>query len=165
MGVSGSGKTLVGINIARQLGIDFIDGDDLHSPDNVERMRSGIQLDDASRGPWLESICQIAETHFDAGQSVVIACSALKLKYREQLRSVSRQTLFLYLNGRQEVIEQRLKKRTDHYMPVGLLESQFADLENPIGEPNIIPVDIDQSLESMLEEALDKTRNQLAKIA
>ena len=165
MGVSGSGKTLVGRHLAQQLGIEFVDGDDLHSAENVERMRSGIKLDDEARMPWLKSICECAESHFAAGQSVVIACSALKSMYRDQLRTISRPTIFVYLSGSLEVIQQRMEKRAGHFMPATLLESQFAELENPNGEPNIVSVNIDLSPESMLEEALNKTRDQINLIA
>lgn len=165
MGVSGSGKTLVGRHLAQQLGIEFVDGDDLHSRENVQRMNSGIKLDDEARSPWLMSICDCAESHFTAGRSVVIACSALKSNYRDQLRTISRPTIFVHLSGPLEVIKQRLEKRADHFMPAALLESQFAELENPIGEPNIVPINIDQSPESMLEEAHNKTREKLKQIA
>ena len=104
MGVSGSGKSLVGNYLAQQLGVEFVDGDDLHTPENVERMLVGIKLDDETRQPWLEAICHTAETHFTAGRSVVIACSALKSKYREQLRTVSCPTIFVFLTGPAAVI-------------------------------------------------------------
>ena len=165
MGVSGSGKTLVGRHLAQQLGIEFVDGDDLHSAENVQRMRSGIKLDDEARMPWLKSMCECAESHFAGGHSVVIACSALKSMYRDQLRTISRPTIFVYLSGPLEVIKQRMEKRAGHFMPATLLESQFAELENPIGEPNIVPVNIDLSPELMLEEALNKTRDKINQIA
>lgn len=164
MGVSGSGKTLVGAYLAQQLGFEFVDGDDMHPIENIERMSAGIELDDEARLPWLDAMCRCAESHFSAGTSVVIACSALKSKYRDRLRSVSRPTMFLHLSGPSEVIKQRLDNRAGHFMPASLLESQFASLEIPIGEPNVVTINIDQSLELMLREALDKTHDQLKQI-
>lgn len=163
MGVSGCGKTVVGQHLARQLGIVFIDGDDLHTKENVERMRAGIPMDDESRKPWLQAICDCAESHFGEGNSVVIACSALKAKYREKLRSVSGPVVFLYLHGDSAIILERMNSREGHYMPASLLDSQIADMENPIGEPGVIQVDVGQPLEKMLQEANEKTRVKLAR--
>ena len=154
MGVSGSGKTLVGKSLAEQLGVEFVDGDDLHPSENVEQMRAGSKLDDDARKPWLDALCRCAESNFARGQSVVIACSALKSKYRDQLRSVSRPTIFLYLTGPRELIRQRMENRPGHFMPASLLESQFADLECPVGENNVEVISIDQRPESMVEEAV-----------
>ncbi len=164
MGVSGSGKTLVGRHLAQQLGFEFVDGDDLHLPENVQRMKSGIQLDDESRKPWLASICQCVESHFDVGQSVVIACSALKSKYRDLLRTACHPTIFVFLDGPQALIQQRMEKRLGHFMPGALLDSQFVDLENPVGEDNIVPVNIDQPVGSMLAEAFKKTWDELERV-
>ena len=155
---------MVGNHLARQLEIEFVDGDDLHSPENVERMQAGVQLDDIARKPWLEAICRCAESHFARNQSVVIACSALKSSYRTALRSVSLPVVFVFLEGPQEVIQERMDQRQGHYMPSSLLESQIADLEHPFGEPNVISIDINQTVESMLLEALEKTRKQLGAI-
>ena len=164
MGVSASGKSLVGEHLASQLGWTFVDGDDLHPPENVELMRSGQKLDDETRKPWLAAICQCAESHFAKDQSVLIACSALKAKYREQLRTVSRPVFFLFLNGPQSLIAKRIEARTGHYMPASLLDSQFADLEDPTGEPGVISVDISPSKEIVLQDALEKTQRQLSQV-
>lgn len=161
MGVSGCGKTTVGEALSRALGIEFIDGDDLHPPENVQRMRAGLKLDDESRLPWLEAICRCAESHFANDQSVIIACSALKAKYRDQLRSISRPVLFVYLNGPQPLIAERMSRRAGHYMPVTLLDSQFAELEDPRTEPNILEVNIDQSAEQMASQALQQVQARL----
>ena len=156
MGVSGCGKTLVGNHLARQLKVEFVDGDDLHPPENVERMRAGVKLDDETRKPWLEAICQCAESHFASQQSVVIACSSLKRIYRTQLRSVSQAVLFVFLHGPKEVIQKRMDVREGHYMPSSLLDSQFADLEDPTAEPAVVSVDVTQSVEAMLQEVVAK---------
>lgn len=161
MGVSGSGKTVVGNFLADKLGCLFVDGDDLHPPENVERMRAGQKLDDETRKPWLAAICQSAESSFTEASSIVIACSALKAKYREQLRSVSKPVWFVFLNGPQEVIQARMEKRKGHYMPASLLDSQFADLEIPENEPNVVPVDVDQPMEVMLETCWELLQSQL----
>ena len=155
MGVSGSGKTVVGNHLANHLKVAFVDGDDLHPPENVQRMRAGVKLDDETRKPWLKAICQRAESHFDGGQSVVIACSALKLKYRTQLRSVSRPVVFVFLHGPQVLIQERMNQRKGHYMPSLLLDSQFADLEDPVGEAGVVAIKADQPLDAMLAGALE----------
>ncbi len=156
MGVSGSGKSFVGTRLSRHLGIPFVDGDDLHPPENVERMRAGIKLNDETRKPWLAAICQCAEDHFKQGDSVIIACSALKKKYRDQIRTVSRPVHFIFLNGPAELIAKRMGKREGHYMPALLLDSQFADLEIPSGESSTIEIKIAQTPESMLSEIVSK---------
>jgi len=162
MGVSGSGKSLVGNHLAQHLDSAFVDGDDLHPPENVERMRAGIQLDDDTRMPWLAAICDCAESWFAKKRSVIIACSALKKKYRQQLRTVSQPVVFVFLEGSKEVILERLNQRQGHFMPAGLLESQIADLEDPTGEPNVVTVKIDQTKEAMLAEAVEKVTAMLA---
>lgn len=156
MGVSGSGKSLVGSHLGKLLECDFIDGDDLHPADNVERMRAGIKLDDVTRKPWLAAICESAEEHFAADSSVVIACSALKKKYRTQLRSVSGPTLFIFLNGSKDLIRGRLEKRTGHYMPPSLLDSQFGDLECPADEADVLEINIDQNIKDMLADVASR---------
>ena len=164
MGVSGSGKTTVGKHLAQHLGFEFVDGDDLHSVENVEQMRAGMQLDDEARKPWMDAICRCAQSHFDLNQSVVIACSALKSRYRQALRTVSPTVLFVFLKGKQDVIKPRMEQRRSHYMPPSLLESQLADLEDPTGEANVVVIDVDQPVASMLDEAVEKTLEQLKRI-
>jgi len=166
MGVSGSGKSLVGEHLANRLGeingqpveLVFVDGDDLHPIENVELMRAGIKLDDETRKPWLKAICDCAQSHFEENRSLVVACSALKKRYREQLRSVSGAVYFVFLNGPEAVIQERIKARQGHFMPSSLLKSQFDDLENPIGEPGVVHVDIDQTKNEVLTQAMEKVR-------
>lgn len=158
MGVSASGKTLVGQHIGNSLGWTFVDGDDLHPPENVALMESGQALDDETRKPWLAAICECAESHFAKGQSVVIACSALKAKYREQLRTVSGSTLFLFLDGPKDLIAKRIEAREGHYMPPSLLDSQFADLENPTAEAGVVAINISPDKETVLNVAIERTK-------
>jgi len=164
MGVSGTGKSLVGNHLAQRLAgisngapqLDFVDGDDLHPIENVELMRAGIKLDDDTRKPWLDAICQCAESHFSKNRSLVVACSALKKKYRQQLRTISGPVFFVFLNGPMEVIQKRIQARQGHYMPSSLLESQFADLEDPAGEPRLVSIDVNQSKDEVLNQAVEK---------
>ena len=155
MGVSGSGKTHVGRWLGNAVGYEFVDGDDLHPPENITRMKSGQQLDDAARRPWLAAIVRRAETAVAKGDSLVVACSALKQSYRDQLRSIAVPVYFVFLEGSQQLIETRLENREGHFMPSKLLRSQFGDLQSPIGEPGVVCVDIDQSVETVCQEALN----------
>ncbi|MDA7913220.1 gluconokinase [Mariniblastus sp.] len=154
MGVSGSGKTLVGKWLGNSTAFEFIDGDDLHPPGNIARMKSGQQLDDAARKPWLAAIVRRAEIAVANGDSLIVACSALKQSYRDQLRSIAVPVYFVFLDGSQALIETRLANREGHFMPSQLLRSQFDDLQSPVGEVGVISVDIDQSVESVCQEAL-----------
>ena len=154
MGVSGSGKTVVGKWLGNSTGHEFVDGDDLHPPSNIARMESGEQLDDAARRPWLAAIVRRAETAVAKGDSLVVACSALKQSYRDQLRSIAVPVYFVFLEGSQQLIETRLENREGHFMPSQLLQSQFEDLQRPNGEKGVVSVDIDQSAESVCLEVL-----------
>ena len=128
MGVSGCGKSSVGIALAEALGARFIDGDDLHPEANKAKMGAGIPLDDSDRWPWLDLVGQeLAE-----GSATVIACSALKRAYRDRIRAAAPKTFFVHLDGSREILSQRLGARTGHFMPATLLESQLAILE-PLG--------------------------------
>lgn len=163
MGVSGSGKTLVGKWLGNLTGYEFIDGDDLHSPSNIARMKSGEQLDDAAREPWLAAIVRRAEEAVAKGDSLIVACSALKQSYRGQLRSIAVPVYFIFLDGSQMLIEMRLENRKGHFMPSQLLRSQFDDLQSPVGEKGVISVDIDQSVESVCQDALSGLKKLTAK--
>jgi len=130
MGVSGSGKSTVGAQLARELGWQFFDADDFHPPANREKMKQGIPLTDEDRTEWLNSLRELLHKNIEENSACVLACSALKQRYREQL-AVSESVQFVYLRGSFEQIETRLKRRKDHYMPVQLLQSQFEALEEP----------------------------------
>ena len=139
MGVSGSGKTTVGRRLADALGAEFAEGDAYHPPANVEKMRNGIPLDDADREPWLERLSTEIGGWLEAGRNVVLACSALKQRYRDILKAGRPDVRFVYLRGSESQIHDRLARRRGHYMPASLLASQFAALEEP---DDAITVDI-----------------------
>ena len=130
MGVSGAGKTTVGRLLASRLGWAFVDGDDLHPPANVEKMRSGVPLDDADRWPWLDALREIVRQHLSRGEPLVLACSALRRSYQEHLR-LDRRVRLVHLRATFELIRQRLRARRGHFMKEDLLASQFAELEEP----------------------------------
>jgi gluconokinase len=130
MGVSGAGKTTVGQLLASELGWDFADGDDYHSPSKVEKMRSGIPLTDADRAPWLETLRTLIATRIAAGKNTVLACSALKQTYRQVLQ-VGPEVSIVYLKGTPQVLQQRLRERRGHFMTERMLASQLAALEPP----------------------------------
>ena len=136
MGVEGSGKTTVGKLLAQALGWTFVDADDFHSAANKEKMSRGIPLDDADRSPWLQAIHNFIADQVREGQNVVVACSALKESYREQLQR-GLETNVVYLKGGFDLIYSRLKKRQGHFARESLLASQFDSLEEPVAAINI----------------------------
>ncbi|MEM8804866.1 MAG: gluconokinase [Cyanobacteria bacterium P01_G01_bin.38] len=149
MGVSGSGKTTLGQRLAERLGGCFADADDYHPQANIDKMSQGIPLMDADRTPWLAQLNQMMRSHLAQKQSLVLACSALKESYRQQLsQGIEASLQWVYLHGSFEQIEQRLSQREGHFMKVGLLRSQFEDLEPPA---NALTVDVSQSIDQMLE--------------
>ena len=130
MGVTASGKSTVGKRLALELGWRFLEGDDFHSPENVEKLRQGEPLNDEDRKPWLEAIRGAIGTAIDRGENAVIACSALKKPYRRMLQ-VSEQVIFVYLKATIPLIQERLKRRVGHFMNPNLIQSQFDALEEP----------------------------------
>ena len=155
MGVSGCGKSSVGIALAEALGARFIDGDDLHPAANKAKMSAGIPLDDEDRWPWLDLVSKaLAEAAPDGSTGTVIACSALKRSYRERILAGAPNTFFIHLDGSREILQQRLGNRTGHFMPATLLDSQLATLE-PLAqdEPGAV-IDIDQPISQIIGEAV-----------
>ncbi|HNB41701.1 MAG TPA: gluconokinase [Anaerolineales bacterium] len=146
MGVSGSGKTTVGAKLAQELGWSFYDADDFHSEANREKMAQGMALNDEDRAEWLASLRGLIRKHLEEGSSCVLACSALKQRYRDTL-AVNEKVRFAYLRGSFEQIETRMKRRKDHYMPVQLLQSQFEALEEPL---DAVIVDISHTPEDII---------------
>jgi gluconokinase len=131
MGVCGSGKSLIGALLARALGIEFVEGDAYHSPENVARMSAGTPLTDEDRQAWLATIATRLDDARRAGLGLVVSCSALKRSYRDVLRAGRADVQFVYLEGTRALLEQRLAGRRGHFMPSSLLDSQFAILEPP----------------------------------
>ena len=153
MGVSGCGKTTVGQALARRLGYPFYDGDDFHPPENVAKMASGVPLDDVDRAPWLARLNALLHEHLERGEGAVLACSALKRRYREQLRVGNEGVLFVYLQGDFELIWERMQARPRHYMKASMLQSQFDTLEPP-GSDEAIPVSISAPFEVIVENMM-----------
>lgn len=152
MGVSGSGKTSVGRELAAHLGCPFYDADDFHPPENVAKMSAGSPLTDEDRAPWLAALATLIDDHVAAGEIAVLACSALKERYREQLR-VSPCVRFIYLAGSFDCIWERMSARADHYMRPEMLRSQFAALEPPSAADALI-VDIEPPLDQVIKRIL-----------
>ncbi|MGH3097970.1 MAG: gluconokinase [Streptosporangiales bacterium] len=154
MGVSGSGKTTVGEALAARTDWAFIEGDSLHPPANVEKMRSGYPLDDDDRWPWLRRIGAWVDDSGPGG--AVITCSALKRKYRDLLSAARPRMFFLHLSGTQERIAERVAHRKHEYMPASLLASQFADLEPLQPDEHGLTVDATRPAEAIIEEVLPR---------
>lgn len=131
MGVSGCGKTTIGALIAEMRGWRFQEGDALHPPSNVAKMHGGVPLDDRDRAPWLCAIAAVIDDWRERGEAGVVACSALKRRYRNRIIGRRAGVVLVYLKGSQELIEKRLAARHGHFMPSTLLVSQFAALEEP----------------------------------
>lgn len=148
MGVSGAGKTTVGNALAASLGWDFLDGDDWHPPANVAKMAAGQPLEDDDRWPWLDRLNAELRSRAARGQSAVLACSALKERYRERLTRGLARVELVFLHGSFEVIRDRLATRQHRYMPAALLESQFSALEPP---QRAIRVDVSLAPERCVE--------------
>ena len=155
MGVSGCGKSSVGEAVAKHLGLAFVEGDALHPESNVTKMSQGIPLTDVDRFPWLDRIGIEIGAALDAGNGIVISCSALRKIYRNRLRGFANGRLaFIFLKGSEELLTGRLAARKGHFMPVSLLKSQLATLEDPTGEDGVLTVDISGTSAEVVEIAL-----------
>jgi len=131
MGVSGVGKTTVGRALASELGWRFLEGDHLHPAANVAKMAAGVPLTEEDRAPWLEQLRGLISQALEQGEDVVLSCSALRRSYRQRLAVDPARVRWVYLTAPAEVIAERLRQRTGHFMPLSLLESQLATLEAP----------------------------------
>ncbi len=151
MGVAGAGKSTIGQLLASELRCDFLDGDSLHPPANIRKMTMGIPLTDADRAPWLAAIHARIVGSFQRGQSLVVACSALRERYRETLAEGVSIT-WVYLKGSEEVIRARLLGRRHHFFKAQMLASQFADLEEPA---DAIVIDVEVAPTVAVRQILD----------
>jgi len=149
MGVSGCGKSSVGKALAQSLGWDFYDADDFHPPENVSKMANGIPLDDSDRAPWLAALHELISSSLKADRPGVLACSALKERYRQQLTGNDDAVQIVHLMGSYDLIWSRMETRTDHFMKPHMLKSQFEALEEPA---NALTVDISLSVNEILQE-------------
>lgn len=158
MGVSGSGKSVIGAILARELGLEFVEGDTLHPPENVERMAAGIPLTDDDRRGWLLAIAARLREAKQAGVGLVVSCSALKRSYRDLLRSVAEAELqFVYLAGSRGLIAARLAQRRGHFMPPSLLDSQFAILEEPSPDERAWVCDIRETPDTIIADLVARS--------
>ena len=162
MGVSGCGKSTVGRAVAGQLGWRYIEGDELHPPENVARMAAGTPLTDADRQGWLETIAQSIGEAARGGRGLVVTCSSLKRRYRDLLRTGDAGLYFLHLHGPREVLEQRLTERKGHYMPASLLQSQLDALEPPAVDERALTLAITETSEDLARQALAWLRGSTA---
>ncbi len=149
MGVSGCGKSTVARLLAADAQGRWLDADDFHSPENKAKMAHGIPLTDDDRRPWLDRLNAELRLEADQGPPLFLACSALKQKYRDRIVAGLPQARFVYLKGSPELIRSRLAQRKNHFMPPGLLESQFADLEEP---RDAIVLDISRTVDQLVDD-------------
>jgi gluconokinase len=162
MGVSGSGKSTVALQLAKTLGWQFAEGDDFHPPANIAKMRSGQPLDDGDRMPWLASIATWIDGRREAGEPAIVSCSALKHSYRDLLAAHRSDVLFVYLKGTMEVVSHHLATRAGHFMPASLLPTQFETLEEPTADEHFIAVEASRPVSVIVAEieAYLKSENQ-----
>lgn len=153
MGVAGCGKTCVSEALCQLSGATAIEGDSFHPAANIEKMSAGIPLTDEDRAGWLDSLCDELRRAVAAGQHPVLTCSALKLRYRDRLRSAVPGLGFVFLELTPEVAALRVSHRPGHFMPSTLIDSQFATLESPVGEPLTLALDAStHSVENLAEQ-------------
>ena len=154
MGVSGSGKSTIGEKLAQRLGWRFEDADRFHPASNVTKMSAGQPLTDEDRWPWLRAIANEIDRVCEAGEHAVIACSALKRAYRDILVHGRHDVRIIYLQGTRDLIASRLALRKGHFMPPGLLASQFGALEPPDASENPVTVSIDAPIETIVDDII-----------
>jgi gluconokinase len=158
MGVSGSGKSAVGVRLASRLGLPHLDADSLHPETNVRKMRAGAPLTDSDRGPWLDAV---AARIVDAGGGLVVSCSALRRLFRDRLRRAAPELRLVFLTGPDDLIRSRLAGRVGHFMPASLLESQLETLEPPTADERPIVTDISPPPEEIAEWVEARLRGDL----
>lgn len=158
MGVSGSGKSTVGALLGQRLGISFIDGDDLHPAENKAKMGAGIPLNDQDRWPWLRTVGRTLESHQQQAKGAIVACSALKRRYRDLLREHAPDVLFLHLHGDIHTLAARMAGRDHEFMPVTLLASQLEALEPLESDEGHMLLDVRQSPAELAEHVVTALR-------
>jgi len=154
-GVSGAGKTTVGELLARELGWHFLEADDFHPEVNIEKMRSGHPLTDEDRAPWLERLRDQIKRSLTAGERTVLACSALKRKYRQRLR-VDDEVKLVFLRGSYALISEQLGHRRGHFFDPALLQSQFDDLEEPQPDESALTIELGRTPQELVKEIKEK---------
>ncbi|MBL4891334.1 MAG: gluconokinase [Rhizobiaceae bacterium] len=159
MGVSGCGKSTIGSALGVDLNVPFLDGDHYHTPEAVEKMRGGQPLTDDDRWPWFVRLTKEMKLAADQRGKSITACSALKRAYRDYLTEQAGEAIaFIHLSGTKETIAERQADRPGHYMPAGLLDSQFATLEIPDDDENVLSISVDQPVETIVVETLTALR-------
>ena len=153
MGVSGCGKSTLAALLAQQFGYTFLEADDFHSAENKAHMAAGKPLTDAMREPWINLMCHAIRDRLEAGESCVLAYSGLRKAHRQRFRELGHPVKFLHLAGEQSLIRQRMEARTNHFMPTGLLESQYQALESTDQEADVSSIRIDQPVPILVEQA------------
>ncbi|MDX2320545.1 MAG: gluconokinase [Moritella sp.] len=161
MGVSGSGKSTIGLKLAQQLGVKFIDGDDLHPKANILKMAAGQPLNDADRKPWLERIRDACFSIEKKSETGIIVCSALRKDYRDQIRDGNKAVTFIYLDGSYDLILTRMKARAGHFFSgEDMLLSQFSILELPLeDELDVLSVPIDGTIDDIVTLSITALKN------
>ena len=155
MGVSGCGKTTVGVDLAAHLGWEYQEGDALHPAENILKMSAGTPLNDEDRKPWIARVTDWIDSHCLAGTDGVISCSALKKSYRQTITSKQNDVYLVYLRGTRELLSRRLAERKDHFMPPDLLESQLELLEEPSADERAFVVTIDRTPNDIVKSICD----------
>jgi len=153
MGVAGVGKSTIAQGLAAELDLELAEGDGFHPASNVEKMSSGLALTDEDRWPWLEKLADWTRERRTAGQSTVVTCSALRKVYRDVLRGADPDTFFVFLHGKEELLQERMKAR-DHFMPGSLLRSQFETLEPLEPDESGVALDVAEPAEEITAKAL-----------
>jgi gluconokinase len=156
-GVSGAGKTTIGQLLGEEFGWRFYEADDFHSQANIDKMRQGVPLTDEDRWPWLENLGELIKRCIAAGENAVLACSALKEAYRRRLR-VNADAKLVFLRGDYELIANQLRQRRGHFMNPALLQSQFADLEEPLPTEGAVVIELGRSPRELVQEIKSKLR-------
>ena len=163
MGVSGSGKSSIAKAVADHYHYCFLDADDFHSTENKNHMANGLALTDEMRKPWVNSIKEYLQEAAEVHKHCVLAFSGLRKEHRNQLRQAGLKTIFIFLNGNKDIIQQRVNLRQNHFMNPGLVNSQFAALEDPTQEMDVHSMEVYESLESVTNAVISKIEQHLLK--